>query len=416
MAIAKPRPTRPAAHLVFLASALSVSVAAADFPQWRGPARDGLITGLAPRATWPDALKPAWKVTVGVGHSSPVVVGDRVFQFSRIDDAEVVQALDLASGKSVWRQSYPAPYTMNMAAMSHGKGPKSTPLVEDGRVFTLGISGILSAFDAAAGRLLWRKEFGSQFKETSPLYGVATSPIIDQGRLIVYVGGSGNGALIAFAPATGAVLWTTKGDGPGYASPVVADLAGVRQVVTITDANLEGLSVDKGELLWKLPFTTDYVQNAVTPVVSGDLVIYTGLEHAVKAVRIVKTGAGVAAQPVWENPEVASYMSSPVVSGNRVYGLSHRKKGQLFCLDALTGKTLWLSEGRQGENAALLAGGGALFVLTTDSELLVAKQDGASFAVLKRYTVAPSPTWAHPVVLGEGVVVKDSDSLAFLKF
>ena len=118
---------------------------------------------------------------MGVGHSSPVVVGDRVFQFSRIDDAEVVQALDLASGKSVWRQSYPAPYTMNMAAMSHGKGPKSTPLVEDGRVFTLGISGILSAFDAASGRLLWRKEFGSQFKETSPLYGVATSPIIDQG-------------------------------------------------------------------------------------------------------------------------------------------------------------------------------------------------------------------------------------------
>ena len=173
------------------------------------------------------------------------------------------------------------------------------------------------------------------------------------------------------------MLWTTKGDGPGYASPVVADLAGVRQVVTITDANLEGLSADKGELLWKLPFTTDYTQNAVTPVVSGDLVIYTGLEHAVKAVRIVKTGAGFAAQPVWENPEVASYMSSPVVTGNRVYGLSHRKKGQLFCLDALTGKTLWLSEGRQGENAALLAGGGALFVLTTDAELLVAKQDGA---------------------------------------
>ena len=407
---------RTAVLTATLVPALGALGFSADWPQWRGPARDGLIAGLAPRASWPGALTPAWKQTVGVGHSSPVVVGDRVFQFSRVGDDEVVQALDLASGKSVWRQSYPAPYTMNMAAMSHGKGPKSTPLVEGGRVFTLGISGILSAFDVATGRVLWRKEFGAQFKETSPLFGAATSPIIDQGRLIVYVGGNGQGALTAFAPATGAVLWAFKGDGPGYTSPLVADLAGVRQVVTMSDSNLVGVSADKGELLWKLPFTTDYVQNAVTPVVHGDLVIYTGLEHAVKAARIVKTGPALAVQPVWENAEVASYMSSPVVAGDRVYGLSHKKKGQFYCLDAVTGKTIWLSEGRQGENAALLSGGGALFLLTTESELLVASTVSPAFSVLKRYTVAASPTWAHPVVLGEGVLVKDADSLAFLKF
>ena len=399
-----------------LVPALAAASVAADWPQWRGPARDGLIAGLAPRTSWPESLKPAWKLTVGVGHSSPVVVGDRVFQFSRIGDDEIVQALDLASGKSVWRQSYAAPYTMNMAAMSHGKGPKSTPLVDGGRIFTLGISGILSAFDAATGRVLWRKEFGAQFKETSPLFGAATSPVIDQGRLIVYVGGNGNGALTAFAPASGAVLWAFKGDGPAYASPMVAELAGVRQVVTLSDSNLVGVSADKGELLWKLPFTTEYVQNAVTPAVRGDLVIYAGLEHSVKAVRIVRSGAKFAAQPVWENAEVASYMSSPVVAGDRVYGLSHKKKGQFYCLDALTGKTIWLSEGRQGDNAALLAGGGALFLLTTESELLVANAAGASFSVLKRYSVAASPTWAHPVVLGEGVLVKDAESLAFLKF
>ena len=407
---------RTAVLTASLVPALAAAGVAADWPQWRGPARDGLIAGLAPRTSWPESLKPAWKLTVGVGHSSPVVVGDRVFQFSRIGDDEIVQALDLASGKSVWRQSYAAPYTMNMAAMSHGKGPKSTPLVDGGRIFTLGISGILSAFDAATGRVLWRKEFGAQFKETSPLFGAATSPVIDQGRLIVYVGGNGNGALTAFNPATGAVLWAFKGDGPAYASAIAAELAGVRQVVTLSDSNLVGVSADKGELLWKLPFTTEYVQNAVSPVVRGDLVIYTGLEHSVKAVRIVRSGAAFAAQPVWENAEVASYMSSPVVAGDRVYGLSHKKKGQFYCLDALTGKTIWLSEGRQGDNAALLAGGGALFLLTTESELLVANAAGASFSVLKRYSVAASPTWAHPVVLGEGVLVKDAESLAFLKF
>ena len=158
------------------------------------------------------------------------------------------------------------------------------------------------------------------------------------------------------------------------------------------------------------------MQNAVTPLVRGDLVIYTGLEHAVKAVRIVKTGTALVAQPVWENAEVASYMSSPVLTGDRVYGLSHKKKGQFYCLDAVTGKTIWLSEGRQGDNAALLAGGGALFLLTTESELLVANPVAPSFSVLKRYSVATSPTWAHPVVLGDGVVVKDLETLTFLKF
>jgi outer membrane protein assembly factor BamB len=398
---------------VLLAGPTGVS---ADWPQWRGPARDGLIAGLAQSTSWPEVLKPAWKVTVGIGHSSPVVVGDRVFLFSRVGEEEVVQALDLATGKSLWRQSYPAPYTVNMAATAHGKGPKSTPVVDAGRVFTLGIGGTLSAFDAASGRVLWRKEFASQFKETSPLYGTAMSPIVDEGRLIAHVGGGGGGALTAFDPATGSVVWAWKGDGPGYSSPVVAELAGVRQLVTLTESNLVGVATAKGELLWKLPFTTPWAQNVVTPVVHGDLVIYSGLDHPVKAARSVRQGTSYAVAPVWENAEVASYMSTPVLAAGRLCGFSHRKKGQFFCLDPATGKTVWLSEGRQGENAALVAGAGSLVVLTDSSELLVANPAASTFAVQKRYDVAGSPTWAHPVVLPDGVLVKDTETLALLKF
>ncbi|HEX9710354.1 MAG TPA: PQQ-binding-like beta-propeller repeat protein [Candidatus Thermoplasmatota archaeon] len=401
---------------VLVAALVPVASVAADWPQWRGPARDGLIAGLAPRASWPEVLRPGWKVTVGIGHSSPVVVGDRVFLFSRVGDEEVVQALDLATGKSLWRQSYAAPYTMNMAATAHGKGPKSTPVVDAGRVFTLGIGGTLSAFDAGSGRVLWRKEFASQFKETTPLYGTAMSPIVDEGRLIAHVGGSGGGSFTAFDPATGSALWAWKGDGPGYSSPVVAELAGVRQYVTFTESSLVGVSAAKGELLWKLPFTTSWVQNAVTPVVHGDLVIYSGLDHPVKAARIVRKGTAYAVEPVWENAEVASYMSTPVLVAGRLCGFSHRKKGQFFCLDPATGKTLWLSEGRQGENAALVAGAGSLFALTDSSELLVANPAASTFAVQKRYDVAGSPTWAHPVVLPDGVLVKDALTLALLKF
>lgn len=124
------------------------SLPAADWPQWRGPARDGHVPALAPRASWPKALQTGWKVPVGVGHSSPIVVGKSTFVFTREGDEEVAQALELATGKRVWRQAYPAPYAINSAASAHGKGPKSTPALAGGRLFTLGISGILSAFDA----------------------------------------------------------------------------------------------------------------------------------------------------------------------------------------------------------------------------------------------------------------------------
>src|SRR5262245_40319484 len=126
----------------------------ADWPQWRGPTRDGIVAAFAPRASWPKTLVPGFKMPVGIGHASPVVVGDRVFVFTREGEEEVVQALELQTGKRIWRQSYSAPYTVNSAAAAHGKGPKSTPAVADGRVFTFGIGGILSAFDAATGRPL----------------------------------------------------------------------------------------------------------------------------------------------------------------------------------------------------------------------------------------------------------------------
>ena len=225
--------------------------------------------------------------------------------------------------------------------------------------------------------------------------------------MIVHVGGPGKGALTAFDAATGAVRWAWKGDGPAYASPVVATIGGVRQVVTFSESFLVGVSADRGELLWKIPFTTPWVQNAVTPVVDGDRVVYSGLDHPVRAIRVVRGALGLDDEPLWESPDVAAYMTTPVLEGGRLYGLSHRKKGQLFCLDAATGKTIWLSEGRLGDNAALVAGGGTVFALTTEADLLVLPQKGDAFAPARRYRVAPSPTWAHPVVTGEGVLVKD---------
>jgi len=395
---------------------LAAGLEAGDWPQWRGGARDGIVSGFEVRDSWPESLTPVWRVEVGTGHASPVVVGDRVYVFSRQGEEEVIQALELATGSAIWRQSYPAPYEMNPAARDHGKGPKGTPVVADGRVCVLGISGILSCYDAADGRPLWRKEFGGEFSATSPLYGTAMSPVIDGGHVIAHVGGPGDGALTAFDSATGEVAWAWTGDGPGYSSPVIAEIGGVRQVVTFSESFLVGVAAADGTLLWTIPFETPWVQNAVTPVVDGNTVIYSGLDHPVQALEVVKDASGWSTEPGWENDAVGAYMSTPVLTGGRLFGMSHRKHGQFFALDAATGATIWLSEGRQGDNAAVLAGGGTLFLLTTGSELIVAPQAGDSFAPMRTWPVAQSPTWAHPVVLNEGVLVKDIETLAFLGF
>src|SRR5687768_1637077 len=212
---------------VIIGSLLPGVAAAADWNQWRGPNRDGIVTGFKPPATWSaNSLAKKWSVVVGEGHSSPVVVGDRVYIFAREDDKEVMRCLSSVDGKVVWQESYAAPYEMNPAARNHGKGPKSTPAVVNGSVFALGINGHVSAYDASTGAVRWRKDFARDFKSTAPVFGASASPIVDGGNMIVHIGGDDSGALTAFDTATGKVNWQWDGDGPGYSSPIIATLGG----------------------------------------------------------------------------------------------------------------------------------------------------------------------------------------------
>jgi outer membrane protein assembly factor BamB len=396
-----------------LVLALAAPSPAADFhwPQWRGPARDGVVSAFPARASWPEALAPDWKLAVGTGHSSPIVAGGRVYQHSRQGEDEVVRALDLGTGKELWRQSYAVAYEMNPAASGHGKGPKATPVLADGRLFTFGITGVLSAWDAASGRLLWRKGF----EHSPPEFGAAASPVVSGGRVILHTGGRDHGALVALDAASGAQRWSWSGDGPGYASPVVATFDGVEQVVTQTQSAIAGVATATGALLWQEALRTPYDQNAVTPVVHGGLVVYSGLNAPLRAGRPKKRGSGFVLESAWSNAEVGCYMSTPVVLAGRIFGLSHKKKGQYFAVDAANGRTLWLSEGRAGENASVLAGDGVLFLLDTDGTLTVAAADPSAFRPLRRWKVAASATWAHPVVMPDAVLVKDVDTLLLLR-
>ena len=400
----------------FLILANTRTLLAQEWNQWRGANRDGVVFGFTAPKTLPEQLKQKWKVDVGIGHASPVVSGKRVFLLSRRGEQETIAAFDLETGKELWKDAYQVAYTMNPAAVTHGKGPKSTPVVVDGKLYTLGITGILSCYEAESGKLKWRKEFANRFKTTSPYFGTATSPIVDRGLLIAFVGGHDSGALIAFDAETGAEKWSWKGDGPGYASPIVVELGGVRQVVTQSQQNIIGINEANGELLWQVPFTTEYVQNIVTPVAYKDTLIFSGIDKGTFAVKLVKADGKFKPQTVWENKQVSMYMNSPVLKGDYLYGMSHKRKGQFFCIDARTGATLWTSEGREGDNAAILTAGSLLFLLADDAELILANASEKKYEILKKYTVAQSPTWAHPVVVGNRLLIKDQNSLALWSF
>jgi outer membrane protein assembly factor BamB len=398
------------ARSVVLFGAVLAVAAAQDWPQWRGAHRDGVAaSALAPKV-WPEKLKLKWKVTLGEGHSSPVVSAGKVYLHTRQGERELLSCLKPETGQVIWQQSYAAPYRVNPVAASHGPGVKSTPVVAGGRICTLGIGGIVSCFDAATGKPLWHKSF------SSPEYGTAMSPLIDRSLLIANVEIDRGGALKAFDVETGQEKWSWNGDGSSYASPVVAELAGVRQVVAQTRRKIVGLSAENGQLLWETSFTTAYDQNIVTPVLYGDLLIFSGLRAKTFAVKVVRNGSRFSTQTVWENGNTAMYMSSPVLSGDLLFGMTNRNSGQFFCLDARTGATLWTSDGRQGDNAAIVDAGGALLVLTTNAELLAVEKNARSFRLLRKYPVATSPTWAHAVPLHNAVLIKDATTLSRWEF
>jgi outer membrane protein assembly factor BamB len=377
------------------------------WPQWRGPARDGVASSFTAPTAWPAQLAKRWEAAVGAGHASPVVAGNRVVLHSRIENREVVAAYDLPSGKQLWQDGIDAPYTMNPAARGHGPGPKSTPAIAGGRVFSLGISGILSAHDLATGKLLWRKPAPPM----PPEFGTAASPMVDGGSVIAFLGGTAKGALTAMDVATGAVKWQWTGDGPGYSSPIIATFAGTRQIITQSQTLLVSVEAATGRQLWTVPIKTPYEQNSVTPVAIGGLLLYAGLDNPTIALRVARSGSQWTTTPAWRNDELSMYMSTPATAGTAVFGLSNKNRGQFFAVDAATGKTLWTTKGRDGENASIVRAGDYLLLATTNSELIVAKANAARYEELKRYTVADSAMWAHPAFAGRTIIVKDVNKL-----
>jgi outer membrane protein assembly factor BamB len=380
-----------------------------DWNQWRGPNRDGSAPAPSDPKAWPEKLTQKWKVEIGSGYATPLVVGNRIYQFSRQGEREVMTALDADSGKVLWQTGHDAPFTMHSATTQHGPGPKSTPAFANGRLYSIGMTGIVTAYDANTGKQLWQKPGSTPV----PLYTThAFSPLVDGGLVIFHVGGDNAGALTAYDVNTGAEKWSWKGDGPGYGSPVVVDIEGTRQVITITQGKLVGVDASNGMLLWERPFVITNKTNSVTPVVHGRTIIVSGNGEPTRALAIAKRANQWVTDIVWENADIPLRMSDAVVVGDVLFGLANRNSGQYFAVDAATGKTLWTSDGRQAAHAAIARSGDLFLSLEDDGELVVVRNSKTGFEPLHRYKVADAATWTPAAYSGNRVLVKDVSTLS----
>jgi outer membrane protein assembly factor BamB len=298
---------------------------------------------------------------------------------------------------------------MHSATTQHGPGPKSTPVYSNGRLFSIGMTGIVTAYDAASGKQVWQKPGSS----TVPMFTThAFSPIVDRGLVIFHLGGHNEGALTALDANTGDVRWAWKGDGPGYGSPVLADIGGTRQVIAITQGKLVGVDAANGMLLWERPYPIANFTNSVTPVMFGQTLIVSGNGGPTTALSITRKGNEWVTETLWENADVPLRMSDAVIVGDVLFGMTTRNSGQYFAVDAKSGKTLWTSEGRQAGHAAIARAGDLLLSLEDDGELVVARNSKTGFEPLHRYKVSDSATWTQAAYSGNRVFVKDVSSLA----
>ena len=384
------------ACLVFLSGLNSF---AQDWSQWRGDNGDGVVSGFVAPEVWPDELEQVWTVEVGEGDASPSLVDGRLYVFSRQEDQEILRCLEADNGKVLWESMYDS-IELRGAASRHS-GPRSSPAVAEGKVVTLGVGGVLSCFDADSGEVLWRKHEG---REEHPDYYTSASPIILDGVCVAQIGGRESGFLVAHDLAEGRELWRWEGDPPAYASPSVMTVEGDKQIVTLTNNNLVGISAADGDLLWTVPYAVPRMStNSATPVVSGQTVIYSAQNRGVNAIRIEKTEDGYAVNPLWTNDDLSTAFNSPVLVGDHLFGISYRTN--LYCLDMQTGKPLWIDEATHERFGTVVAAGSTLFALPSNGILTAYELSGDGYSRLGQYKVSDSPTYSYPVVSGNRVYV-----------
>jgi outer membrane protein assembly factor BamB len=402
--------TKVRAFIVLLL--LAPAAVAGDWPQWLGPNRNGSSPEKV--AAWKEPLKVLWKLPVGEGHSAPIVAKGQVYLHTRVKDKlqESVSAFDAKTGEVVWK-SVPIERAKFSDPFGFGSGPRGTPSVADGKLYALGLTGILSCVDTVTGKLLWEVDTLKKYKASNLLFGVSCSPLIVDDLVLVSVGGKG-ASIVAFDRMNGQEKWKALDDPASYASPIVVGNGKTRQVVFLTSKRLVALCPLEGKLLWDYPLVDKLQESSTTPVVVGDVLFASSVTFGGVALKMRADDASRTVKEFWVNPAYNCYFSTPVAIGEQLYlvtGSLLAQKATLRCVETATGKELWKRDNVGKYHASLLrTGDNKLLMLEEAGDLVLVQPDPKAYRELSRSKICGT-TWAHPALADGRLYVRDKKDL-----
>ena len=376
-----------------------------DWPEWRGENRDGKVTGIVSSLQWPGELNQVWQQSVGLGDASPILLNGRIYVLTKEGSDEVTQCINAKTGQVIWRTVNNAAPVIEGPASSH-PGPRSTPVIANNKVYTLGAGGMVHCLDAETGKKIWQN---NAFTEVPQFY-TGMSPLVTGKECIVHLGGHDNGTVVAFNTENGNILWKLEGQPCTYSSPVKMKLDNEEILVVQSETDLLGISM-KGDLLWKIPTPAERrFYNCSTPIIDGQNVIVAGQGGGTRSFKIVKSGNDYSHTQNWINPDFGGSFNTPVLKNGFLYG-NEARLGKLYCLNAKTGETTWNDEITHNRFAATLDLGEVILSLPATGNIIVYKANGQKYDEVAKYKVADTEVYAHPMVVGDKIFVKDKEML-----
>jgi outer membrane protein assembly factor BamB len=409
------RPARPARAFVHGGAALAAfagvamlaaaaAAAAGDWPQFRGPHRDGVSAEGHLLRSWPAAgPRRLWQVPIGEGYSHLTVAGGRIYTLYGANGAENLAAYDAGNGHQLWVTRIDSELINDQ-----GNGPRSTPTFDAGTLYVQSAQGQLDAVNAAAGKVLWHHDLRGEFGAAVPTWGSASSPLVEGDLLLVAAGGARGHAAMAFDKRSGRVVWAALDDKPGYASPIAITAAAVRQAVFFTGGSVAGLAVADGRVLWRIPWQTDYDVNAATPlfVAPDELFVSSGYDTGAALFRIGGDPRHVTVEPVWKSRVLKNQFSSTVLAGDYLYGFDN---GTFKCVNARSGEERWKHRGL-GHGSVILADG-MLLVLSESGKLTLVEATPEDYRERAGFQALNGRCWSAPSLADGKLFLRNGEAM-----
>jgi outer membrane protein assembly factor BamB len=399
----------PLVAAAFIVSVITLNAqsSSVDWPQWRGPDRNGISKETGLLSQWPRSGPPvAWSAAMlGAGYGTISVQGDRVYVQGMRNRQSVVSTLNRADGKLVWvRILGPA------GDNDRGPGPRSTPTIDGDRVYALSETGDLACLRVADGSVIWQRNILKEFRGDNPYWLLSESPLIDGNNVIVTPGGRGAG-VVALDKMSGKTVWVSKelSDGAGYSSPIVADVGGVRTIMTFTADAGVGVRASDGKLMWRNTTAANGTANIATPVYSDGKVFFTSSYGAGAALLGLRAaGNEVRAQEIYSTRDMKNHHGGVVLVNGYIYGYND---SILTCLEFASGKMVWRD--RSVGKGAVTYADGHLYILGEDNIVGLVEATPAGYREKGRFTIADQglPSWAHPVVSGGRLYIRNQGTL-----